>query len=352
MEEVCLESFVYQEHFDAHALRQVLGAALNPAMGLTLEVACSYYPREDLVLVALCNKVPFSRVAQDSWKAELPAYLGFWQWLQERFALAAEEERQRLASQHIASNPDPAAAEEESAEAEDDGEKAEQEGEEGEAAQEAAKAPPRMPLPPLPRGPLFRMDRERARLWDEKRVVMMAGGARVCVGDAHSGKYIAVDAAPHLVHLRQEEPKPDDEARGFAVSVVYEDGASVLARRDTIEGYTIVTLGLPSGLSITLRSDGMVTQCHPSARALAPLDWARYCQEEEKRPRPRGQVVVEGDVAKSVVAKARLAQVRVVGEGCVLVTNHHGETDILMPAGSAGSSLGASRRAQQRPLLR
>lgn len=47
-------------------------------------------------------------------------------------------------------------------------------------------------------------------------------------------------------------------------------------------------------------------------------------------------------MVKSMVAKAEMESVKVVGECSVLVRHRDGETDILMPGGSAGINLGQS----------
>jgi hypothetical protein len=52
-------------------------------------VLCAHYPREDALLVAACDLVPRSRASARAWRAQLPAFLGFYQWQRARAAAHA-----------------------------------------------------------------------------------------------------------------------------------------------------------------------------------------------------------------------------------------------------------------------
>ncbi len=54
------------------------------------QIVTRHYEREDLLLVALSNLVPPTRVSQRTWRSAVTCSLGFWQWLCTRTALDRE----------------------------------------------------------------------------------------------------------------------------------------------------------------------------------------------------------------------------------------------------------------------
>jgi hypothetical protein len=265
MSDVDLEAYSMVEEHKPEALKQLLRECLssrpsNLSGDPTVE-AC-YYAREDVVLVAVCNRVPFSRVQRAAWRAvdreaAAPCFLGFWQWLETCLTFRKEDEDAREALQAQRAEEEagmdamrraPPAEEEEGGEeaggaAEDAPEEDEEERErkrvlrEEEAAEAQRETERRGALPQFPRplsGTWYEQDaRAVRRLTHDHSVMYLSNGPRLCVAHAAKGREVVVDVGRHVLTLR-----PDEEAGGFRLALTYEDAACATARR--VNGLTIV----------------------------------------------------------------------------------------------------------------
>ena len=70
------------------------------------------------------------------------------------------------------------------------------------------------------------------------------------------------------------------------------------------------------------------------------LDWGAHAASTANVPKPRGQLVVEGDVGGSLTDQAAVNKCAVVGEGNVVLWRGDGECEILMPNACVAQSLG------------
>lgn len=191
-------------------------------------------------------------------------------------------------------------------------------------------------------GAWYEMDAKKAwRIRDAKDVLYLSHGPRLCVNKTERGRVLTVDAGKHVLVMRQ------DQDMLFKLTLTYEDGACAMARRE--DGHTVVSLSLPEGLMVTLRSDGTVWQSRPKSAPVEGLskaaeqkrlDWGAYATENDKVSKPRGQVVVEGDVGGSLIDKAAVTSCALVGEGNVVVWHGDGDCEIMMPNGCCAQSLG------------
>jgi len=370
MEELDLSPYCMVEEHHAEALKQILRESLHAPTSCSPTVRACYYARDDLVLAVVCNLVPFSRSKNLQWRAvdrrkgSAPCFLGFWQWLETRFMFRKEDNEEREAQEQarlaeLQAGLDEALPAQESAgdvgEGGEEGEEEELSEEEIEARRKQAEekeaerrrlqqlkeALPELDVPAS--GAWYEMDAKKATQIRESRdVCFLSHGPRVCVTKAAGGRVLTVDSAKHVLVMRQ------DQDSSFKLTLTYEDGACALARREN--GQTVVSLSLPEGLMVTLRSDGTVWQSRPTSKPVEGvnpaaeqkrLDWSTHATNTDMVPKPRGQLVVEGDVGGSLADKAAVTSCALVGQGNVVLWHSDGECDILMPNGCCAQSLGA-----------
>jgi len=359
MEEINLSPYNMVEEHTSAALKQLLRDSLQAPLTIDPTVQACYYPRDDVVLVIVCNKVPFNRSQNLEWCAvhrgqgSAPYFLGFWQWLETRFAFRKEDTDKREAAdaERLAGMDFEALEEDEvdEVEGEEDAEKGEpsdeelerrrvkqQEKDAGKVAEalrlkQLKEAIPGLEVPTS--GAWYEMDAKKAgRIREAKDVLFLSHGPRVCFSKTGNGRVLTVDAGRHVLVMRQ------DQDSAFKLSLTYEDGAVAVARRE--EGNTIVSLSLPEGLMVTLRSDGTVWQSRPSSKPMhgvnqaaeqKKMDWSSHATNMDMVPRPRGQLVVEGDVGGSLLEKAAVTSCALVGEGNVVVWRGNGDCEVMMP---------------------
>jgi hypothetical protein len=187
-------------------------------------VLCAHYPREDALLVAACDLVPRSRASARAWRAQLPAFLGFYQWQRARAAAhaAALAEAEALG----ASGGDEGASEELGAAAPADENGSKGGGPSGEGAdaaapgdEAAADAPEEgaadapegggggpaasgMALPPRPPR-VFDVDAGAAALLEEEEVLHAWGAPPVRAGRSRAGRYVRAGTARHSLALHE-----------------------------------------------------------------------------------------------------------------------------------------------------
>ena len=368
MEEINLSPYNMVEEHTSAALKQLLRDSLQAPLTIDPTVQTCYYPRDDVVLVIVCNQVPFNRSQNLEWCAvhrgqgSAPCFLGFWQWLETRFAFRKEDtdkrdaaDAERLARMDFEA---PEEEEEDEVEGEEDAEKEEPSDEELERRhveqqekdarkvaevlrlKQLKEAIPRLEVPTS--GAWYEMDAKKAgRIREAKDVLFLSHGPRVCLSKTGNGRVLTVDAGRHVLVMRQ------DQDSAFKLSLTYEDGAVAVARRE--EGNTIVSLSLPEGLMVTLRSDGTVWQSRPSSKPIhgvnqaaeqKRMDWGSHATKMDMVPRPRGQLMVEGDVGGSLLEKAAVTSCALVGEGNVVVWRGNGDCEVMMPNGCCAESLG------------
>ena len=280
MEEISLAPYTMVEEHGPEALKQILREAFEAPHGINPTVKATYYAREDLILALVCNHVPFSRQQNLVWKAvnrgetSVRCFLGFWQWLETRFVFrkedndAREAEQRALLAEQEAGMDSIGAVEEEKGEEEAPEEVSEEElerrrieAEEKEAEalrlEQLKEALPELALPRS--GTWYEMDAKKAlRIQESRDVCFLSHGPRVCMTKVGQQRILTVDAARHTLVMRQDQ---DDT---FKLTLTYEDGACAMARRE--DGQTVVSVSMPEGLMVTLRSDGTVWQSRPKSK--------------------------------------------------------------------------------------
>ena len=368
MDEISLAPYCMVEEHRPEALKQILRDAVHAPHSMNPTVKASYYAREDVILALVCNLVPFSRQQNVEWNAvnrgedSAPCFLGFWQWLETRFLFRKEDNDAReaerlalLAEQEAGVDSIGAAQEEEEEEEAEEGaeeeevseeelerRRIEQEEKEAEALrmQQLKEALPELAVPRS--GAWYEMDAKKAsRIRESRDVCFLSHGPKMCVTRVGRRRILTVDAARHVLVMRQAE---DDS---FKLTLTYEDGACAMARRE--DGQTVVSVSMPEGLMVTLRSDGTVWQSRPKSKPVEGvdkaaeqkrLDWSAHASKMDMVPRPKGQLAVEGDVGGSVADRAAVTSCALVGEGNVVLWRADGECEIQMPNGCCAESLG------------
>ena len=282
MEEISLAPYTMVEEHQPEALKQILREAFEAPHSINPTVKATYYAQEDVILALVCNHVPFSRQQNLLWNAvdrgetSVRCFLGFWQWLETRFMFrkedndAREAEQRALLAEQEAGMDSIGAVEEEKGEEEAPEEVSEEELERRriEAEEKEAEAlrlkqlKEALPELALPRsGTWYEMDAKKAsRIKESRDVCFLSHGPRVCLTQVGRRRILTVDAARHTLVMRQDQ---DDT---FKLTLTYEDGACAMARRE--DGQTVVSVSMPEGLMVTLRSDGTVWQSRPKSKVL------------------------------------------------------------------------------------
>lgn len=355
--EVSLEPFKYREEHGNGAMTEVLMEATRPSLGSGPTVLSRYYPREDLVLVAVCNEVPFTRTAQFDIRSTIAGFTGFAQWLAARFA-----NKQRRESEEAAER----AAAEVAAEKEREigigmapADEADTETPETSETLGNGARPASAPLPGEKPGVsvFYEMDAERAALFDRGQTAFLGSGEQINIGETSRGKYVSLNARSHRLHLREDRSEGASNSC-YLASLSFADGAIAFARRQTADagsapqqagaapalqgpqGLTVVSLGLRDGLLITVRSDGMVWQSRPLPRSRSQLDWKSFTNKTDTAAKPRGQLTLHGDVSQCVSSDADVKSTAVLKDGSVVLWRQDGDCDLLMTDGSCATSLG------------
>eukprot|EP00960_Hanusia_phi_P037703 753070-Hanusia_phi.AAC.1 len=242
MEDIALDQFAYYEEMEEKTMRQVLESAGRTSSGDDRKLVMRYYGREDLVLVALCNVVPFQRKKPFSWRPSCSCFLGFDQWLQDRIAAKQAARAREVEGER---------EEEEAAEQANEEEEEEAEGGAGEGQGEKKRSEEDLPMPPRPvSGNIYRMDADKCRVWEEGNICFLSQGPRVMTGESKSERYVMVEERRHTISMRSESV----EDAKFKLTVSYEDGSCASVRRT--EGRTTMSIGFVDGLCVRVDSEG------------------------------------------------------------------------------------------------
>ena len=315
-------------------------------MELEPEFLASYYPRDDLVLVVVCNEVPFGRVKQKNWVAGAACFSGFWQWLEARFG-----EREKIVTDLKDGDAREREEEAKAAEATFQQVKKEEpkEGEEGEegdggapkesprkAALDAKIAGLELPMPQKPKC-VYRMAHSLGTSWQKDQVMYMSNGGIITAGESRLGRHIKVATIKHTVHMRSDM----GHAGQYGLSVSYDDGTLALARR-VVGGGMSVSICFPDGLFVTVKSDGSVWQSRPRGIGgeRTHQHWLEYAAKVEAELKPRGKLELDGELVKGINEKEGLLSMLTVEGGTVVKRYADGRVHALLADSCVGTTSG------------